>query len=133
MGWQDAVETIRFNKHLHIHTTCKHIHNGNFSEFYVKYFRAFKKVSIALTPFVLQNWNALSPIILNNMKRLNFIGFHTEQHLPENFNNFVYRLLQNSQLTLKILRFSGKIIFELPLICLPNVETLFFYVSKHHG
>jgi len=131
--WQDAVETIRFNKCLHIPTICKHVHNGNFSEFYVKYFRAFKKVAITFTPYMLQNWNTLSPIILNNMKKLNFIGFHTEQHLPENFNNFVYQLLQNSQLTLKILRFSGTIIFELPLICLPNVERIGFHVSKHHG
>jgi len=61
--WQDAVETIRFDSCVYIHTIRKHTHNGNFSAFYVKYFRAFKQVSIALTPYVLQNWNALSPII----------------------------------------------------------------------
>jgi hypothetical protein len=101
-SWQHAVETIRFNRFVSVH---KHVHSERFC---IKYFKAFKKVHIAFSPELLQNWNFLSPIMMNSMKKLNHIHIDANHDVPQNFELFLLQFLQNSQVTLKFLTFATK-------------------------
>jgi hypothetical protein len=68
-------------------------------EFCANYVRAFKKMNLQINQNISEKWNTVGPFILNNATKLNFIVLRTYENVPENFQNFFLKLLQNSQTT----------------------------------
>merc|ERR1712034_220386 len=67
-------------------------------------------------------------------KKLNYINLETDSDLdlPPNFNNFLQQFLQNSQITLQTLCFQDNQIINMPIICLPNVSQIYFYMIQEY-
>jgi hypothetical protein len=133
-SWQNAIETIHFHRTVQINGIENHIERSSGEKFYFsKYLKTFKGVQINLTPEILLKWDSISQFILTTMKKLSHIKFVCNENLPINFQNFLFKLFQNSQTSLKSLEFFGKEILNLPKISLPNVNKIEFHVTWNHG
>jgi len=133
-SWQDAVETIRFDSILVIDDwILNYERNGNFQTFFPKFLKIFKKLHLHITSQILMKFDSVTKVILQNMKNLHQIRFYSEQNTPRNFDAFALQFLQNSQSTLKTLKFNTREIFPLPIVSLPNVTKIKFHVKVDHS
>jgi hypothetical protein len=131
-SWKYAIENMRFNVKLDLEEIVEFEQNGKFPIFYTKYVKVFKKIAFFLDENVLIKWNLFSAFILNHVKKLNFISLETDGDLPPNFNDFLLQFLKNSQITLQTLCFHNNQIINMPIISLPNVSQIYFYVIQEY-
>lgn len=134
-SWKDAVETIRFNRIVgpEILSEFDYMIYGDWVPmvYCLKYLALFKKI---LIPLNLEGGKILS-IILNSMKKLNAIKFdkrycrdgesesgYCNDH-EEEFDSFLFQILQNSRGTLRTLHLPKFIVLPDDLF-FPNLTEL---------
>jgi hypothetical protein len=124
-SWQNAVETSRWDKHLPLsifHELCQNERHGRFPPFFGKYLKCFKNYLIYFDQEILTHWNSIAKLLLENMKSLQKIAIYGTKFPPQ-FTIFLFKILQNSKNTLKVLNYSeAQEILPFPNISLPNLE-----------
>jgi hypothetical protein len=129
--FQDAVETIKFNREVDDEIFEKLAENEQFEPPYVeKYLKIFRKFSFPILSRVpwKESADKICRLIANNMKKLNYICLN---YLPDSFPDscdlFISQILENSRTTLQEVHLPR---FCIPDVCFPKLKTLQLEVGK---
>jgi hypothetical protein len=129
-SWKDAVETIRINRNVRasfFYDLEEKIEEGIYLNTYYlgKYLKLFRKIYM---PLNLENNNKIFSLVLNNMKGLNKIFFVCGGViLGEEYDSFVFQMLQNSHETLRDLKLPKLVI---PDIGFPHLTKLYLTIEE---